>query len=136
MILAAVPLLAAENPWAKVEALKSGQEVRVVKKDARQPLIGAFDELTPENLLMVVKKEQIAVPRDAIERIDARPTDKGSRMKTENKTSVTDPPQRRGMPNESTTPQTNTSSGVSFGGKAEFETVYRRLAMLPNTPPK
>src|SRR5947209_3353457 len=77
---------AADDPWTKVKELKSGTEVRVMKKGAAQPVIGKFDEATDENLILVVKTEQTAIAKDAIDRIDYRPAK--PRLVKETKTTV------------------------------------------------
>ena len=121
----------ADDPWAKVKELKTGTELRVYKKGAAQPLLVKMDELTDDNLVVIDKKEQTAIPHDLIERVDYRPSGK-SRVATESKTKVNDgvgdpkavipSPAQQGNPG----PSTSTSSNVSFGSKPDFETVYRR----------
>ncbi len=76
--------------------------------------------------------QAVAVARDAIERIDARPTGK-SRLTTESKIATKDvtgdpkavipAPNSRGA---GSGPTTSTSSGISLGSRPDFETVYRR----------
>ena len=129
-------LAAADDPWAKVQSLKSGQEVRVIKRSSRVPVTGAFDELTPDNLLLVVKKEQIAIDRADIDRIDARPAATNSRVRRESKSEVKDPEAPRGLPTDSRAPTVNSSSSVVIGDKPDFETVYRRTAASTAVPPK
>ncbi|MCU1235466.1 MAG: hypothetical protein JWP63_3433, partial [Candidatus Solibacter sp.] len=85
----AVALFGADDPWAKVKELKSGTELRVYKKGAGQPLNVKMGDLTDENLIVIDKKEQTAISRDVIERIDARPTGK-SRVTTESKIATKD----------------------------------------------
>jgi hypothetical protein len=84
LLLAALPTLAADDPWDKVGKLQSGAEVRIFKKASKQPLLAKFDELTTDNLIVVVKNEQMAIARDDIDRLDARPAG-GSRVKPESK---------------------------------------------------
>ena len=71
--------------------LKSGTELRIYKKDAKQPLLVKMDEATDESLLVVLKNEQVSIPKDQIDRIDYRPTRTGGRVITENKTATVDP---------------------------------------------
>lgn len=119
--------MTAADPWGKVKELKTGQEVRVIKTGSPTPVLGTFDDLTEENLILVTKKEQSAIPRVAIERIDARPVQGKAKVTREDKVETKDPSPPKGIPNESRTPTTNYSSGVTWGGKPDFETVYRRV---------
>ena len=133
--LLVLPLLtAADDPWSKVQNLKSGQEVRVIKRSSRVPVVGAFDELTPDNLILVVKKEQTAIDRNDIDRIDARPANPASRVRRESKSEVKDPDPPRGLPTDARTPTVSSGSNVVIGDKADFETVYRRTAASTAAP--
>ena len=137
-LCAAALALGADDSWTKVKELKSGAELRVYKRGTAQPLTVKFDELTDENLLVVNKNAQVAIPRDEIDRIDARPTGKRSVTKeTTNKTAestaasdprstIPGPDQPRGGAGGGTS--SSSSTNVSFGGKPDFETVYRRQA--------
>lgn len=127
LVLSSVAAFAADDPWTKVQELKSGQELRVTRKASPQPMLAQFGELTDENLVVIVKDTQKAIPRDEIDRIEARPIKKGSRIKSETK--VETPPLGTGnTPAERNTsrPSQSTSSGMSFEGKPGFELVYRR----------
>jgi hypothetical protein len=121
---------AADDPWAKLKELKTGTELRVYKKAAAQPLLVKMDELTDDNLVVINKNEQTAIPRDQIDRVDYRPTAK-SRVTKETTTKVTDKvgdPQS-GIPNPRqgpASPSTSTSTSLSMGSKPDFETIYRR----------
>jgi len=134
-LCSALLVFGAEDPWAKLKGLKTGTELRVYKKGAALPVVVKMDELTDDNLVVIDKKEQTAIPRDQIERVDARPSGK-TRMATESSTKVNDgvgdprsviPAPNQGSPGQST----STSSNVSFGGKPDFETVYRRATGGP-----
>ena len=134
VFLAAFAAFAAnENTWSKVKELKSGTEIRVLKRGSMQPVIGKFDEANDENLIMVVKNEQIAVPKDQIDRLDYRPPQPG-RVVKETTTKVEDAkpgePQQ-GMNHQSSGPGYSSSTGFSIQGKPEFETLYRRPAPAP-----
>jgi hypothetical protein len=127
-------LLGADNPWAKVQDLKSGSELRIYKKGAIQPLIATFDEVNDENVIIVVKNAQLAVPKEDIDRIEARPPAKGARkLTTESKAKTTDPdstaPGNHGVPVPGTS--YSTSAGISGSGRPDFETVYRRQQGAP-----
>ena len=136
LILSALAAFAATpDPWAAVVKLKSGAEIRVWKKGSMQPVLGKFDEANDERLIVVVKNEQIAVPKEQIERLDARPTQQGSRVKVEGKNTTDDPqkahaPSGAGMHSEPVV-GTSSSSGVTITGKPDFETVYRRPLGVP-----
>ena len=126
VLMSAVALFAAADPLAKLRELKSGAEIRIFKKDAKQPVNAEFHEFTGETLIVVIKTEQTSIPLADVDRMDARPVSTASRITSETK--VTDHPT-----NEPATPvarggATNrtTSSGVSISGKPGFETIYRR----------
>jgi hypothetical protein len=122
LLLAGLVAFGAEDEWAKVKALKTGSELHVYKKGSVQPVTAQMDELTDGNLVVIVKKSQIAIPKDQIDRIDARPAG-GNRptKETVTKESIG----ADGQPN------TSTSTGYSWGDKAKFETVYRRPPATP-----
>ncbi len=126
--LSAAVALGAEDAWTKVRDLKSGTEIRVYKKGAAAPVVGKIDELTGDNLVIVLKNEQVAIPRDQIDRVDARPP--GGRVTKESKTTVADP-DASPRPQERTTPGESTTSNVTIHGKPDFETIYRRATGAP-----
>jgi hypothetical protein len=129
LLVGAGALVAADDPWDKVRALKSGTEVRIFKKGAGPAVIAKFDEASAESLIVVVKKEQLAIPKEQIERIDYRPPQPGGRVTKETKSSTEVPDTRPKPPGSSTAgPQSSTSSNVSIGSKPDFETIYRRTA--------
>ena len=124
----------ADDPWAKLKELKTGTELRVFKKGAAQPVLVKMDELTDDNLVVINKNQQTAIPRDQIDRVDYRPS--ASRVTRHNDTKVNDgvgdPKAVIPGPN-SGGPSTSTSSGLSIGSKPDFETVYKRP---PSAAPK
>jgi hypothetical protein len=135
ILFASIVAFAADNSWNKVRDLKSGTEIRIFKKSSKQPVIAKLDEATDENLIVVLKNEQVAIPKDDIERIDARPSG-GSRITRESKTTTemkTDAGAR--IPGESPGPTTSSSSNVSIGSKPDFETVYQKTAGVPPKAP-
>ena len=73
LALAATSTYAADDPWAKVHDLKTGTEIRLFKKGSLQPVLAKMDELKDDVLLVALKNEQVAIPRDQIDRVDARP---------------------------------------------------------------
>jgi hypothetical protein len=135
LLAAAVAAICADDPWTAVVKLKSGTEIRVLKKGSMQPILGKFDEATDERLLLVVKNEQIAIPKEQVDRVDARPQAAG-RVKVEGKTTTGDPQAAKEPPegmNGHPAVSTTTTSGVLIGGKPEFETVYRRSMGVPKS---
>src|ERR1700729_1716763 len=116
LLLTGLVAFGAGDDWAKVKALKTGSELRVYKKGSTQPITAQMDELTDDNLVVIVKKTETAIPKDQIDRIDARPSSGGATKETTTKQTV----DADGKEN------TSTSTGYSFGGKPNFETVYRR----------
>ena len=132
-LLAAMTAFAADDPWAKVRDLKGGTELRIYKKGTAQPVLAKSDDVTDDNLIVVVKNEQVAIPKDQIDRIDYRPTKPGGRLTTETKSTPTEPDTTPGPPGHgSRVPGTSTSTNVGIGSKPDFELIYRR----PTPPPK
>jgi hypothetical protein len=128
VLLSAALVFGADNPWAKVKELKTGTEIRVYKTGSRQPLTAKFSDASDENLIVIIKNEQTAIPKDEIDRIDYRPPAKDSRVTRETKTvntNETQPVGPRANPGASV-PGTSSSSSITMGGKPDFETLYRR----------
>jgi len=136
-LFTALLAFAADNPWAKVKDLKTGTELRIFKIKAKQPILAKMDELTDESLVVIVKNEQTAIPKEEIDRIDYRPPQTGSRVTKESKTTTTtdlpEPVGPRPTPGASV-PGMSSSSGVSVGSKPDFETIYRRTSAPPPAP--
>ena len=135
LMLMGTVLWGADNPWAKVQELKSRSELRIYKKGAREPLMATLDEVTEERILIVVKNEQMSIPKEDIDRLDARPSGKTPSKVTKETTVKTiepdytpHPPGGVQVPGESY----NTSISRSGGSKPDFETVYRRTATPKN----
>ncbi len=135
LFLVAVTLMAAD-PWSKVRELPSGTELRIYKTTSRQPIIASLDEVTDQNIVIATKAEQMAIPKDEIDRIDYRPGKAATRVTRESKTTTSNP--SAGAPldraySRSTGPQTSTSTSVSVGSKADLETAYRRIPPAPSS---
>jgi len=132
-LFTALLAFAADNPWAKVKDLKTGTELRIYKVGGKQPILAKMDELTDESLVVVVKNEQTAIPKEEIDRIDYRPPQTGRRTTKESKTTTTDLPEPVGpRPNRgASVPGTSSSSSVNVGSKPDFETIYRRTSPPP-----
>src|SRR5581483_6357097 len=122
-LLAAATAFAADDAWAKVQALKSGTEIRVIKKGATKPILGKIDEANADRLVLVVKNEQLAIAKDQIDRVDYRPA--GGRVTVTGKTTEDDPTAARepraGMNHQPEGGGTSTSSSVNIGSKPDFE---------------
>ena len=124
LLIATLTCLSAEDSWSKVRGLKSGTEIRIFKKGSRQPIVAKADDATEDKLTAVVKNEQVAIAKDDIDRVDARPIQSTSRV-----TKETREPNREGSvahPRPADVPTSSSSTNVSFGGKPDFETIYRR----------
>jgi hypothetical protein len=135
---AAALAAAADNPWDKVKELKSGTEIRILRTGAAQPIEARLDEARDDAIVVVIKNEQKAIPKDEIARLDAR-LKAASRLTTETKTKTEDPDTRpQGSPQaRPPVPGQSSSTSVSLGGKPAYETIYRRVAHSPlNAPPK
>ncbi|HWQ52155.1 MAG TPA: hypothetical protein VN442_00630 [Bryobacteraceae bacterium] len=113
------------DPWAKVQELKRGTEVRIYQTGQKRPITGKFDALSPESLIVVLKNEQLAIPRGKIERIDRRSS--GSDVRTETMRHVgTRESVSTGRDRGTTLPPQSTSTGVRITPRPGFETVYQR----------
>jgi hypothetical protein len=132
LLAAATVFAAGEDPWAKVKDLKSGTEIRVVKRGAAKPLEGKLDEARDDAVVIVLKNEQVSVPKDEIDRLDYRPKPGSRIVKTGNaKQTDPDPTPPVGMNHGPAVPGTNYSSGLSIGSKPDYETLYRRPLGAP-----
>jgi hypothetical protein len=137
ILLCAAVALGADDPWAKVKQVKTGAELHVYKRGSVQPLNVKMDELTGENLVVVSKNTQMAIPRDQIERIDARPSGRTrtiTNTQTVEQNAASDP--RSTIPGPNQPPgavhaaSTTAASGVTWT-KQDFETIYRKTAGSP-----
>ena len=128
---------AADDPWEKVKKISSGADLRVFKKGSVQPLLVKMGEATDERLVIIDKNRQTSIAREDIDRIDARPSNKRS-VTRESKTTTTDnatDPRNAAGPGQ-TGQTTSTNTGLSIGGKPDFETVYRRPPPAPKPEPR
>src|SRR5713101_4220518 len=131
--LSAATVLAAEDAWDKVSKLKSGTEVRIFKRDTPQPLLGKLDEVTDDNVVVALKNEQVAIPKDQIDHIDYRSPRTGGKIVKDTKTTVSGPDANAASrPQEGPgTQSTSTSTNLSIRSKPDFETIYRRTSTAP-----
>jgi hypothetical protein len=90
-------------------------------------------ELTDDNLIVIAKKTETAIPRDEIDRIDARPGNK--RQVTKETVTKDNFPDAKAQAEAGSagpaTPSSSSSTNYSMGGKPDFETVYRRPSGAP-----
>src|ERR1700730_16060040 len=129
--LATLTAFAADNTWDKVHDLKTGTELRIYKKGARQPILCTMDEANEERIIVVVKNEQLAIQKDDVDRVDFRPPGKSNRVTKETHTTQSDSTQTTpvGPQPQGSRPGPSTSTSTTFGGgpKPDFETLYRRI---------
>ena len=135
LVTAAVVFAAGDDPWVKVKELKSGTEIRVLKHGSMQPVLGKFGQADDDRLILVVKNEQVAIPKDQIDGLDYRPEQprvvKQSSVKADDGTAPPGEP-RQGMNGiDAPRPGYNSNAGLSIQGKGNFETLYRRQAPAP-----
>jgi len=126
-------LLGADDAWKKVQDLKSHSELRVYKKGTREPLNAILDEANEDRIVVVVKNKQMAIAKDEIDRIDARPGKTARKVNVDSTTKETEP-DLTPHPNPSIpVPGSSSSSSVSVGGdnRPGFETIYRRAEGAP-----
>ena len=135
--LAATIAFAADNPWDKVRDLKSGTELRIYKNHSRQPVLAAMDEANDDNLIVVIKNEQVAIPRNDIDEIDYRPPRRGAKMVKETRGASTES-HGSAAPTPNSQPGVESSSSTSYSStpKPDFETIYRRPTVPANQEKK
>ena len=128
-LLLCLAAFAAADQWVKVRELHGGTELRIYKKNATQPVIAKMADATDNSLIVVVKNEEMSIPKDEIDRIDYRPQ-KSGHVTTETHTKTDDPNTQAplGPQRNARVPGSSSSSIASFGGKPDFETIYRRSA--------
>ncbi|MGO9242992.1 MAG: hypothetical protein ACLPXM_19930 [Terriglobales bacterium] len=132
-LLAALTVFAADDEWKKLNALKTGTELKIYEEGSSQPRLAKFSDATENNLLVIVKKTEVAIPKDAIDRVEYRPPKKGG-PKVEQRTKMDDPAASSASGRDGTNVPVHTDSGLpgyssttsisSNGG--EFQTIYRR----------
>ena len=126
--LVALTCSGAEDSWSKVRGVKSGTEIRIFKKGARQPMLAKMDDSTDDKLTVVVKNEQVAILKNDIDRVDARPVETKRRITSETResTELSKEANNAAHPRAADVPMSSTSTNFSIGGKPDFETIYRR----------
>jgi hypothetical protein len=126
-ILVAALLLGADSSWTRVKDLKGRSELRVYKKGAREPINATFEDANDDRIIVVVRNEEVAIPKADIDRIDARPMKAPRKLTVDSTTKQTDPDP---VPHPNPTapvPGASSSSTISVGdSRPNFETIYRR----------
>jgi hypothetical protein len=72
LLLAALAVFAAEDPWVQVRELKNGVELRIYKVNAKQPFLAKFEQASDDSLIVVTKTGQVSIPKEQIDRLDCR----------------------------------------------------------------
>jgi hypothetical protein len=116
--------LADEDPWAKVQELKSGAEVRILRVDSKEAVQGKLDRASDESVIVVTKSEQLSILKEEIERIDVRTAPAQSRVKGTRIGRKIAP--RGAEATGNTMPGSNTSVSTGLQRSGSFETIYRR----------
>ena len=128
--------VAADDAWLKVQKADTGSELRIFRKGDSKPVIATLDNATDDSLIVVVKNKEIAIPKDQIDRVDARPAKSGSRA-TKTTTETTTDPQPSAKPQENKLgPSASSGTNYSFGSRPDFVTIYRRTASMPREDEK
>jgi hypothetical protein len=128
VLLAAVTACAADDPWTKVRDLKSGTELRIFKKGGMHPIQAKMEQANPDSLIIVLKNEELAIPREQIDRIDYRPLKAGGRVTKETRETVETADAQTAAESRNNIPSETVSSGTSYviGPLPDFQTIYRR----------
>jgi hypothetical protein len=114
--IACALVLEAADGWQKVSQLKPGADIRVFKKGAARPIAAKAAGVTDQKLLITLKKEEVAIDKSEIDRIDYHPR----RGKGEKSESFGTTPDGSGN-------HTNWSSGVTWTREG-WQIVYQRTA--------
>jgi hypothetical protein len=128
VLLAAVTAFAADDPWTKVRDLKSGTDLRIFKKGGMHPILAKMEEANPDSLIIVLKNEELAIPREQIDRIDYRPLKTGGRVTKETRETIQGPDAATAAESPNNIPGQSVSAGTNYviGGQPDFQTIYRR----------
>jgi hypothetical protein len=101
----------ADDAWQQVKDLKAGSDIRVFKKGFAKPLEVKSGTATDDKLIITTKKEEVAIDKADIDRIDYHPA------RTKSSTTTT----------EGSGANSSWSSGTSWG-RDGWKTVYQRSA--------
>jgi hypothetical protein len=125
-LLAATAAIGADKSWDKVRELKTGTELRIFKREAKQPVLATMDEANEERIVVVVKNEQAAIPKDNIDRIDYRPPRTGPKVTKQTTSTMEESRDKVAAPQGHPGPSSSTSTSFGINSKPDFETIYRR----------
>ncbi len=145
-ILLALPALAGDD-WDKVKDLPSGSDLKIYEHGSAQPKLAKFADVTASSLIIIVKNEQVALTKDGIDLIEARPpAKKGAKRKLVQELHVDDPakPGTDAGPHGPTAgpqgtpgaPSYSSTTSIVSGDSREFSTVYRRVSGAPSQKPE
>ncbi len=126
-LCAATMLLGADTSWTRVKGLSSHSELRIFKNGQREPITATFAEANDERMVVVVKNQEVSIPKTDIDHIDARPAKTPRKVNVATSAKETPPDYTPHPVGEPPLPGTSSSSNVSFsGGSKDFETIFRR----------
>jgi hypothetical protein len=131
LLLAAATLFAADDPWTKVKELKSGADVAVFRKGATKPVEAKLDEARDDVIVIVVKNQQTAIPKEEVDRVDVRPKGRKTSSEVRKGTNMPDGTPPVGMNHGPNVPSDGWTGGVTFT-KPGYETIYRRPSPAPH----
>jgi hypothetical protein len=133
------------DDWDKVKDLASGSDLKIYQRGSAQPKLAKYADATDSSLIVIVKNAQISIPKEGIDRIEARPPAKKGGKKVVRETRVDDPakPSTDAGPHGPTagpqsapgTPNYSSSTSLMYGDNGEFSTVYRRASGAPAQKP-
>ena len=130
VLVCAMAAYAAEDGWEKVKAIASGTELRITKAGGKAPVLATMDRATDESLIVATKTEQISIAKSEIVKVESRPAKKGSRVTRQSTVDPTplDKEAARPGPGPARTPGPagSASSGITMGGKPDFELVWAK----------
>src|SRR5215216_922076 len=115
--LLAVVGFPADDPWTKVNDLKSGTEIRIYKRGGTAPLVGKVDEVFDDRIAVVLKNEQVSIDKDLIDRLDARPSQALRKLTSETRAKIENPDAKppAGMNHGAPVPGNSTSTTIGLG---------------------
>lgn len=127
LLMTAAAAFGEEDPWAKLRGLESGSELRIYKIGAKQPINARLDEVKQESILIATDKEQMAVPKSEIERVDRRIAPATSRVAVEARRVVgTHESTVSAAGADRSAPPLSTLAGIKIKSQQDFEIVYQR----------